>query len=124
MALPAQKYRDTDEVNKVTINAKNRLENYCIAARSNQAEEKVSDKFAAEHMNEAVQDPLKRLDQNTLVEKVELEARHEELQQQQQERQPHSSQQPRTVQERNMEKLKREEQEEEAEGNEEDRGRG
>merc|ERR1712178_429940 len=45
MVQEAEKYRAEDEANKVKIEAKNGLENYCFTMRNTLNEEKLKDKF-------------------------------------------------------------------------------
>merc|ERR1712196_513492 len=82
MVQEAEKYRAEDEAQKVKIEAKNGLENYCFTMRNTLNEEKLKDKFEAgdkEAIEKAVQDALDWLDKNQLAEKDEFEARQKEL---------------------------------------------
>merc|ERR1711862_973679 len=75
-------YRAEDEAQKVKIEAKNGLENYCFTMRNTLNEEKLKDKFEGddkENIEKAVQDTLDWLDKNQLAEKEEFEAKQKEL---------------------------------------------
>merc|ERR1712136_118310 len=82
MVQEAEKYRDEDEANKLKIEAKNGLENYCFTMCNTLTEEKLKDKFESgdkEKIERAVQDALDWLDKNQLAEKDEFEAKQKEL---------------------------------------------
>merc|ERR1712032_845483 len=82
MVQEAEKYRAEDEQQKVKIEAKNGLENYCFTMRNTLNEEKLKDKFEAgdkEKIEKAVQDALDLLDKNQLAEKDEFEAKQKEV---------------------------------------------
>merc|ERR1711974_386108 len=82
MVQEAEKYRAEDEAQKVKIEAKNGLENYCFTMRNTLNEEKLKDKFEGDDkdkIEKAVQDALDWLDKNQLAEKDEFEARQKEL---------------------------------------------
>merc|ERR1712005_79720 len=82
MVQEAEKYRAEDEAQKVKIEAKNGLENYCFTMRNTLREEKLQDKFEAgdkEKIEAAVQEALDWLDKNQLAEKDEFEAKQKEL---------------------------------------------
>merc|ERR1712066_875371 len=82
MVQEAEKYRAEDEAQKVKIEAKNGLENYCFTMRNTLNEEKLKDKFEGddkEKIEKAVQDALDWLDKNQLAEKDEFEAKQKEL---------------------------------------------
>merc|ERR1711934_553008 len=82
MVHEAEKYRAEDEAQKVKIEAKNGLENYCFTMRNTLAEEKLQDKFEAgdkEKIEKAVQEALDWLDKNQLAEKDEFEGKQKEL---------------------------------------------
>jgi len=71
-----------DEAQKVKIEAKNGLENYCFTMRNTLAEEKLQDKFEGDDkdkIEKAVQEALDWLDKNQLAEKDEFEAKQKEL---------------------------------------------
>ena len=84
-ALPSrtkEKFRAEDEANKLKIEAKNGLENYCFTMRNTLNEEKLKDKFEGgdkEKIESAVQETLDWLDKNQLAEKDEFEAKQKEL---------------------------------------------
>merc|ERR1712057_58277 len=82
MVQEAEKYRAEDEQQKVKIEAKNGLENYCFTMRNTLQEEKLKDKFEGgdkEKIESAVQETLDWLDKNQLAEKDEFEAKQKEL---------------------------------------------
>ena len=79
---PQEKFRAEDEANKLKIEAKNGLENYCFTMRNTLNEEKLKDKFEGgdkEKIESAVQETLDWLDKNQLAEKDEFEAKQKEL---------------------------------------------
>merc|ERR1712159_954556 len=80
--MGAEKYRAEDEQQKVKIEAKNGLENYCFTMRNTLQEEKLKDKFEGDDkdkIEKAVQETLDWLDKNQLAEKDEFEAKQKEL---------------------------------------------
>ncbi|CAE7941611.1 HSP70, partial [Symbiodinium sp. KB8] len=82
MVQEAEKFRAEDEANKMKIEAKNGLENYCFTMRNTLNEEKLKDKFEGgdkEKIESAVQETLDWLDKNQLAEKDEFEAKQKEL---------------------------------------------
>merc|ERR1711981_901366 len=82
MVNEAEKFRAEDETNKLKIEVKNGLENYCFTMRNTLNEEKLKDKFEGgdkEKIEKAVQDTLDWLDKNQLAEKDEFEAKQKEL---------------------------------------------
>lgn len=77
-----ENYREEDEAQKVKIEAKNGLENYCFTMRNTLQEEKLKDKFEGDDkdkIEKAVQEALDWLDKNQLAEKDEFEAKQKEL---------------------------------------------
>merc|ERR1711937_622339 len=82
MVQEAEKYRAEDEQQKVKIEAKNGLENYCFTMRNTLQEEKLKDKFEGDDkdkIEKAVQETLDWRDKNQLAEKDEFEANQKEL---------------------------------------------
>merc|ERR1711897_130389 len=82
MVQEAEKYRAEDEQQKVKIEAKNGLENYCFTMRNTLQEEKLKEKFESgdkEKIENAVQETLDWLDKNQLAEKDEFEGKQKEL---------------------------------------------
>ena len=78
MVQEAEKYRAEDEQQKLKIEVKNGLENYCFTMRITLNEEKLKYKFEAgdkDKIEKAVQDALDWLDKNQLAEKDEFEAK-------------------------------------------------
>merc|ERR1712146_122632 len=69
MVQEAEKYRAEDEAQKVKIEAKNGLENYCFTMCNTLQEEKLQDKFEGDDkdkIEKAVQETLDWLDKNQL----------------------------------------------------------
>merc|ERR1711975_41347 len=65
MVDEAEKYKQEDEANKIKIEAKNGLENYCFTMRNTLQEEKLKDKFEGDDkdkIEKAVQEALDWLD--------------------------------------------------------------
>merc|ERR1711918_63803 len=82
MVQEAEKFKSEDEANRLKIEAKNGLENYCFTMRNTLSEEKLKDKFEGgdkEKIEKAVQDTLDWLDKNQLAEKDEFEAKQKDL---------------------------------------------
>ncbi|CAE7726988.1 unnamed protein product [Symbiodinium microadriaticum] len=82
ITITNEKFRAEDEANKLKIEAKNGLENYCFTMRNTLNEEKLKDKFEGgdkEKIESAVQETLDWLDKNQLAEKDEFEAKQKEL---------------------------------------------
>jgi L1 cell adhesion molecule like protein len=82
MVQEAEKFKAEDDANKMKVEAKNGLENYCFTMRNTLNEEKLKDKFESgdkEKIESAVQDALDWLDKNQLAEKDEFEAKQKEL---------------------------------------------
>merc|ERR1712017_66301 len=82
MVAEAEKFKAEDEQQKVKIEAKNGLENYCFTMRNTLQEEKLKDKFEGDDkdkIEKAVQEALDWLDKNQLAEKDEFEAKQKEL---------------------------------------------
>jgi L1 cell adhesion molecule like protein len=82
MVQEAEKYKEEDEKNRSTIEAKNGLENYCFTMRNTLQEEKLQEKFEEgdkDKIEKAVQETLDWLDKNQLAEKDEFEAKQKEL---------------------------------------------
>merc|ERR1712164_35163 len=82
MVQEAEKYKAEDDANKLKVEAKNGLENYCFTMRNTLQEEKLKDKFEGDdkdNIEKAVQEALDWLDKNQLAEKDEFEAKQKEL---------------------------------------------
>jgi L1 cell adhesion molecule like protein len=82
MVSEAEKYAQEDEAQKVKIEAKNGLENYCFQMRNSMEDEKLKDKFEAgdkEKIEEAVKEALEWLDRNQMAEKEEFDAKQKEV---------------------------------------------
>merc|ERR1711998_21274 len=82
MVDEAEKYKHEDEANKVKIEAKNGLENYCFNLRNSMDDPNLKDKFEGEDkqkIEDAVKDALDWLDKNQLAEKEEFDAKQKEV---------------------------------------------
>lgn len=82
MVSEAEKYKSEDENNKLRVEAKNGLENYCYYMRSTIEDEKTKDKISPEDKtaaSEAISSALDWLEKNQLAEKDEFEARQKEV---------------------------------------------
>jgi len=82
MVQEAETFRAEDEANRVKIEAKNGLENYCFTMRNTLQEEKLKEKFESgdkEKIEKALQDSLDWLEKNQMAEKDEFEAKQKEL---------------------------------------------
>ena len=78
MVQQAEQYKTEDEANRVRIESKNSLEQYCYNVRNSLMEEKVKDKLSAEDRARAeakVKETLEWVDRNTLASKEEFEDR-------------------------------------------------
>ncbi|CAD7933476.1 unnamed protein product [Amoebophrya sp. A25] len=82
MVAEAEKYKSEDESNKVRIEAKNGLENYCFNMRNSLDEPNLKDKFEGDDKDKieaAVKEALDWLDKNQMAEKDEFEAKQKEV---------------------------------------------
>jgi len=82
MVDEAEKYKHEDEANKVKIEAKNGLENYCFNLRNSMDDPNLKDKFEGDdkdNIEAAVKDALDWLDKNQLAEKEEFDAKQKEV---------------------------------------------
>jgi len=82
MVQEAETFRAEDEANRVKVEAKNGLENYCFTMRNTLQEEKLKEKFESgdkEKIEKALQDSLDWLEKNQMAEKDEFEAKQKEL---------------------------------------------
>jgi len=82
MVQEAEKFRSEDEANRMKIEAKNGLENYCFTMRNSLNEEKLKDKFEVqdkEKIEKVIQETLDWLDKNQLAEKDEFDAKQKEV---------------------------------------------
>mmetsp|Transcript_24045 Transcript_24045/g.74714 ORF Transcript_24045/g.74714 Transcript_24045/m.74714 type:complete len:647 (-) Transcript_24045:195-2135(-) len=82
MVHEAERFRAEDEANRLRIEAKNGLENYCFTMRNTLNDEKLRDKIEEadkERIQKAVADALDWLDRNQLAERDEYEAKQKEL---------------------------------------------
>jgi len=82
MVDEAEKYKAEDESNKMKIEAKNGLENYCFNLRNSMDDPNLKDKFEPadkETVENAVKEALDWLDKNQLAEKEEFDAKQKEV---------------------------------------------
>merc|ERR1712048_867076 len=82
MVREAEEHKAADEQQKLKVEAKNGLENYCFSVRNTLQEEKLKEKFESgdkEKIESAVQQTLDWFDKNQLAEKEEFEAKQKEL---------------------------------------------
>jgi len=82
MVAEAEKYKNEDEANKVRVEAKNGLENYCFNMRNSMEEPQLKEKFEGddkEKIEAAVKEALDWLDKNQMAEKDEFEAKQKEV---------------------------------------------
>mmetsp|Transcript_16777 Transcript_16777/g.59522 ORF Transcript_16777/g.59522 Transcript_16777/m.59522 type:complete len:663 (-) Transcript_16777:78-2066(-) len=82
MVDEAERYKAEDEANKVRVEAKNSLENYCYSMKSTMADEKLAAKLSAEDkekVNSKISETSSWLDANQMAEKEEFEAKQKEM---------------------------------------------
>jgi len=82
MVEEAEKYKTEDEANRLKIEAKNGLENYCFQMRNSMEDANLKDKFEAEDkkaIEDAVTEALDWLEKNQLAEKEEFDAKQKEV---------------------------------------------
>jgi len=82
MVKEAEKYKAEDVQNKIRIDAKNSLENYCFNMRNTMNDDAVKDKIPAEDkekIEKAVKETLDWLDRNQLAEKDEFEHKQKDI---------------------------------------------
>eukprot|EP00914_Ancora_sagittata_P029014 GHVO01057294.1.p1 GENE.GHVO01057294.1~~GHVO01057294.1.p1 ORF type:complete len:636 (+),score=149.59 GHVO01057294.1:278-1909(+) len=82
MVSEAEKHKAEDEINKVKVEAKNQLENYCYSMRNALEEEKIKEKLEdadKETATAKIDETLKWLDANLNAEKEEFDAKLKEL---------------------------------------------
>ncbi|CAD7933868.1 unnamed protein product [Amoebophrya sp. A120] len=82
MVSEAEKYKSEDEANKVKIEAKNGLENYCFNMRNSLDDPNLKEKFEGDDKDKieaAVKEALDWLDRNQMAEKDEFEAKQKEV---------------------------------------------
>ncbi|KAJ8604066.1 hypothetical protein CTAYLR_001756 [Chrysophaeum taylorii] len=82
MVDEAERYKAEDEANRVRVEAKNSLENYCYSIKTTVADEKLASKLAdadKDKINAKVQETTSWLDANPSAEKEEFEAKQKDL---------------------------------------------
>jgi L1 cell adhesion molecule like protein len=82
MVSQAEQYKSEDEANKLRIESKNALEQYCYNVRNTLMEERVKDKLSVDdraNAEEKVKQTLEWLDRNTLASKEEFEDKQKEV---------------------------------------------
>merc|ERR1719206_187168 len=82
MVDEAERYKAEDEANKVRVEAKNTLENYCYSMKSTMSDEKLASKLSDDDkatVNAKISETTSWLDSNQMAEKEEYEAKQKEL---------------------------------------------
>jgi len=82
MVREAERFKEEDEVNKLKVEAKNALENYCYTMKNTLTEEKLKDKFSESDkkvIEEKVNETLSWLESNQSAEKDEFDAKQKDL---------------------------------------------
>jgi len=82
MVDEAERYKAEDEANKVRVEAKNSLENYCYSMKNTMSDEKLASKLSDDDkstVNSKIQETTGWLDANQMAEKEEYEAKQKEL---------------------------------------------
>lgn len=82
MVNEAEKYRNEDDKQKETIQAKNALESYCFSMKSTMEDEKLKEKISdsdKQTILDKCNDTIKWLDSNQLADKEEYEHKQKEL---------------------------------------------
>merc|ERR1719164_74472 len=82
MVDEAERYKAEDEANKVRVEAKNSLENYCYSMKNTMGDEKLASKISPEDktkIDEVLTSTTGWLDANQMAEKEEYEAKQKEV---------------------------------------------
>jgi len=82
MVDEAERYKAEDEANKVRVEAKNALENYCYSMKNTMGDEKLASKISPEDktkIDEILTSTTGWLDANQMAEKEEYEAKQKEV---------------------------------------------
>merc|ERR1711998_811623 len=82
MVEEAERYKAEDEANRLRIEAKNSLENYCYSMKSTISDEKLASKLSdgdKETITGKIEETIQWLDANQTAEKEEYEAKQKEL---------------------------------------------
>jgi len=83
MVNEAEKYKADDENQRLKVEAKNSLENYCFTMKNSMNDSNIKDKIEAddqETVTKKIDEVLQWLDSNQMAEKDEFEAKMKELQ--------------------------------------------
>ena len=79
MVDEAERYKAEDEANRIRVEAKNSLENYCYSMKSTMSDEKLASKLSDDDkskINDKLSETTSWLDANQMAEKEEYEAKH------------------------------------------------
>lgn len=82
MVSQAEQFKTEDEVNRLRVEAKNSLEQYCYNVRNTLMEERVKDKLSVDdraNADEKIKQGLDWLDKNTLASRDEFEDKQKEI---------------------------------------------
>jgi len=82
MVKEAEQYKGEDEANRVRVESKNSLENYCFSMRNTLGEEKIKEKLEEsdkQAVEKVVTETLDWLERNQLAEKEEFDAKQKEV---------------------------------------------
>ena len=82
MVDEAERYKAEDEANRVRVEAKNSLENYCYSMKNTMSDEKLASKLSDDDkstVTSKIDETTSWLDANQMAEKEEYEAKQKEL---------------------------------------------
>merc|ERR1711924_175895 len=82
MVDEAERYKAEDEANRVRVEAKNSLENYCYSMKNTMGDEKLASKLSDDDKSTVtakIDETTSWLDSNQMAEKEEYEAKQKEL---------------------------------------------
>ena len=82
MVDEAERYKAEDEANRVRVEAKNSLENYCYSMKNTMSDEKLASKLSDDDKSTVtakIDETTSWLDSNQMAEKEEYEAKQKEL---------------------------------------------
>ena len=82
MVDEAERYKAEDEANRVRVEAKNSLENYCYSMKNTMSDEKLASKLSDDDKSTVtakIDETTSWLDANQMAEKEEYEAKQKEL---------------------------------------------
>ena len=89
MVQEAEKFKADDEAQKVKVEAKNGLENYCFTMKNSMNDAAIKDKLSEEDrkiVEDKTAEALAWLDSNQMAEKEEFEAKQKEVEMEKKER--------------------------------------